>query len=161
MNEWRKYRWTVLAAGVVLLFTVSIHAGFLIYFVVPVLVIWIMYNLIRARKEKERLKPLGIKLLAWLAVITIVLANHWYLAYASRKDADLVVAKVLEYRIQHGVYPKDMMEAGINDPRFGHEWMLHYEAENGQPELFYAATFVPFDTYGYDFQTLQWRYRVD
>lgn len=161
MNEWRKYRWTAIAAGVVLLFAAPIHAGFMIFFVLPVLAIWAMYQIVRARTQRERLKPLGIKLAIWVAVIAIVLTNHWYLAYASRRDADLVVAKVLEYRTQKGVYPKDMVEAGISDPQFGHEWMLHYEAENGQPELFYAATFIVFDTYGYDFQTMQWRYRSD
>lgn len=159
MKAWRRYRWTLMAGLAVLLFAVSIHGGFVIYFLVPVLAIWIMYNLIRARKDKERLKPLGVKLLIWLAVIAIVLANHWHLAYAARRDADLALTKVLRYRTQHGVYPADLAAAGISDPQYGHEWMLHYEGENGQPELFYAATFVPFDTYSYDFQTMEWRYQ--
>ena len=161
MKEWRKYRWTVLAAGVVLLFTAPIHAGFMIYFAFPVLAIWIMYNLVRARKHREGFRVFVVKIIIWVVAITLVLSYHWYLSYASRRDADFVVSKVLDYRTHKGVYPKDMTEAGISDPHFGHEWMLHYEAQNGQPELFYMATFVPFDTFGYDFQTMQWRYRAD
>jgi hypothetical protein len=161
MNAWRRYRWTLIAGLAALLFAAPIHGGFLIYLVIPVLAIWIMYNLVRARKDKARLKPLGAKLLIWLAVIAIVLGRHGYLFKASHADADLALSKVLAYRTQHGVYPADLAAAGIGDPHFGQEWALHYEAPNGQPELLYFATFVPFDTYSYDFQTMEWRYQVD
>jgi len=157
----RAYLWASVAALIVLLFTSQKHAGFTIFFVLPVLAGWLIYNLARIRKQPERWKGLAIKTAIWLVALAIALLCQWNLARLARQDADLLVSRVLSYKAQHGVYPKDMLEAGITDPEFGRRWKLGYLIQDGRPFILYASTFVVFDAYIYDFDANQWVYKAD
>jgi len=161
LKQWRKYLSTLLGALLAFFLVGTNHGGFMLFFLIAILLIWAFYNLIRGRTQPERRRPFAVKCLLWLVTLVIIVGNHVYLFQASRRDADFLASKVLIFKTAHGRYPVDMQEAGITDPDFGRHWMLHYDAANGQPFMLYAATFIVFDTYDYDFQTRQWRYHSD
>jgi hypothetical protein len=73
----------------------------------------------------------------------------------------MAVAAVLKYKDQRGNWPKTLREAGVADASFGDRWMLGYLCENQRPFMFYAATFVIFDTYTYDFGARRWEFTPD
>ena len=80
---------------------------------------------------------------------------------ALSKWEGLQVAAVLKYKDQRGNWPKTLREAGVADASFGDRWMLGYLCENQRPFMFYAATFVIFDTYTYDFGARRWEFTPD
>ena len=162
VQMWKEYGWSAIGAAFVAFMAAQVHLGYMIFFPIIVLVIWALYNLVRSRRQPERVKrPFFIKIGLWLLAIATVFVNHWYLAEAARQDGELLAMHVLQFKSQHGAYPKDMEEAGVADPTFGRRWMMGYSFSEGEPYLIYASTFTPFDSYSYDFDSKQWVFHPD
>lgn len=159
---WSEYGWAAIGAAFVAFMAAQLHLGYMIFFPIIVLVIWVLYNLFRSRREPQRIKrPFFIKIGLWLLAIAVVFVSHWYLGRAARQDGELLAIHVLQFRSLHGTYPKNMAEAGVTDPSFGRRWRMGYGLSEGQPYLIYASTFTPFDSYSYDFDSKQWAFHPD
>ena len=155
--EPKPYITTLVACGLVLMLTGPPHAGFMICFVGFFLAMWIVLGMIAVIQEREELKPRAIKLGLWMATIAIVLGLHWHYAVDARQTADNYARAIEQYKSEHGAYPRDLMAAGL-DEKAAHRLMLSYSVDDGKPFLIYAATFIIFDTYDYDFEHHTWKY---
>jgi hypothetical protein len=95
----------------------------------------------------------------WVLTISGILLIHLHYYHSSRNDADQIAKAIIRYKAEHGYYPQNLKAAGIENPRKA--WMIGYFPEKEKPGLFYAATFLPFDTYFYDFDKDTWSYHPD
>lgn len=91
----------------------------------------------------------------------IVASVHTWRHHQARGYADNIVAELEKHRLQHGKLPVSLNEvpALASDGKRPH--MLYYQNKNGDPFLLYAATFVPFETWHYDFKEKLWVYDYD
>lgn len=137
-------------------------AGFLLALAAFFLVPWVLYGLLVIwRKPERRQIQLG-KISIWLLVVVIVGGVQWSRHAAARQDAERVAHAVLRYSQERGAWPAQLSDAGVDEAPLKKRWMLGYDLrERGQPFLFYANTFSPFQPYVYDFDTREWDLRPD
>ena len=77
----------------------------------------------------------------------------------AKAHAQAVSTAIEHYRQAQGHYPSSLSSLDIPN---ANDWHLHYtRREDGRPLLHYPSTAIPFDTYVYDFSTLQWEFRPD
>lgn len=157
----REYKKTIILCGLVAIFTAPTHGGFMLLFVVPVFAIWLVYSIfvIWCKPERRRLQ-IG-RLVIWIVVLVSIGCTHWYSATTARRDAEQVTETLFRYKAQHGAFPSNLSQVGIDARSLKKEWMLHYSITNGKPVLSYATTFTPFETYSYDFYKRAWHYNPD
>lgn len=155
----QKWRFVV-ALSVLALLCSGRHAGFLAWLLILPVVLYQAVQALRYRRCAERrpqhLFALGV---AIAAVLTIA-AAHVYQHVASRTQADYIAVAVLDYAASHRRYPRDLAE--LADPRAlpPTELKLRYSAQD-KPALSYAATFVPFAVWVFDFERRVWDGPVD
>lgn len=157
----REYKKTVLMSGLVAIFTAPKHGGFMLFLVAPLFVIWVVYSILVIRSNSEQRTLLFWKIAIWVVVLASLGGIHWYYATASRQDAERVASSLFRYKAQQGVFPVELSQVGIDAQSLKKDWMLHYSIVNGQPVLFYATTFTPFETYSYDFAKRAWHHNPD
>ncbi len=136
----------------------QIHCGFVVVFFLPFFMVYFIYcAFIALRRPLER-KVTSARAATWACALLAVAVSHWYWFVASRADANRVVSAVIEYRNRTGNYPPDLAAVGIEVKQLESKWMLGYRLWHGQPSVLYAATFIIFDTYDFDFDAQTWRY---
>ena len=134
-------------------------AGFMLYVLVPVILVYMAVSAWRIRKQPQRLPELPLKMLLCLTTIICIALVHMRYHQQARLEADNVAKQILAYQRQHNAYPKDLQAAqAVSTSASRTRYFLN---QNQQPSLFYPATFVPFEAYGYDFQTQQWQHQPD
>ena len=157
----RSYIVTFALAAIALVMTVPVRAGFLMVLFIPFIFVTLVLNVIAIIRKPERRRLSITRVVVWLVVPMIVGIAHWYWYRASRTDANVAAAAVIRYKAQTGSWPKSLQEAGIADPRFGKRWMLGYLPDAQRPFMVYAATFMMFDSYTYNFEENRWDYSPD
>ena len=127
--------------------------------VLPVLplLIWIpncVYVAIRNANERRwRLFSMAV----WIASMLVIAGIHYDLATATRHDADEIVAAIKKYKSEYGTYPPSVEMIGMSQQQIRKRLGFGgYFFEKGQPDLFYANTFIIFHTYHYDFLKDVW-----
>ena len=134
-------------------------AGFMLYFLVPVMLVYMAVSAWRIRKQPQRLPELPLKMLLCLTTISSIAMLHSHYHKQARLEADLIAEKVRAYQLQHHAYPTDLQAAQAVSTAVSR---THYSLnQNQQPSLFYPTTFLPFEIYAYDFQTQQWQHQPD
>ena len=134
-------------------------AGFMLYFLVPVMLVYMAVSAWRIRKQPQRLPELPLKMLLCLTTISSIAMLHSHYHKQARLEADLIAEKVRAYQLQHHAYPKDLQAAqAVSTPASRTHYSLN---QNQQPSLFYPTTFLPFEVYAYDFQTKEWQHQPD
>jgi hypothetical protein len=109
-----------------------------------------------AEKRVSCLFSIGVLLLA----TAVVGGVHVYRHLSARAEADRMVRQILDFREKQGRFPKDESELGGATPLGRFMRRPHYSLEpDGQPALFYLATFIIYDTWHYDFARKAWIYR--
>ncbi len=134
-------------------------AGFMLYVLVPVMLVYMAVSAWRIRKQPQRLPELPLKMLLCLTTIICIAMVHMRYHQQARLEADKIAKQIQAYQLQHNAYPKDLQAAQAVPTSASR---AHYTLnQNQQPSLFYPATFVPFEVYAYDFQTQQWQHQPD
>lgn len=143
------------------LFLSQPHAGFMmILFMPPALFYQLVRLAIGWRASQKRIQAL-------LAIAVVLLATavvggvHVHRHLGARAEADQLARRVLDFQEKQGHFPSDVTELGEPALPKKSRHMLHYGFHGGQPMLFYAATFVVFDTWQYDFSSQTWAYKFD
>ena len=135
------------------------HAGFMLYLLVPVMLVYMTVSAWRIRKQPQRLPELPLKMLLCLTTIICIALVHMRYHQQARLEADNIAKQILAYQLQHNAYPTDLQAAQAVPSSTSR---AHYTLnQNQQPSLFYHATFWPFEVYAYDFQTQQWQHQPD
>ena len=135
------------------------HAGFMLYFLVPMMLIYMAVSAWRIRKQPQRLPELPLKMLLCLTTIICIALVHMRYHQQARLEADNIAKQIQAYQQQYHAYPVDLQAAQAVSTAVSR---THYSlTQNQQPNLFYPATFVPFEVYAYDFQTQQWQHQPD
>jgi hypothetical protein len=78
----------------------------------------------------------------------------------AREHALQVVSAVKAYRAQHGGYPDDLAQAGL-DENVLRRWRVRYINREGLHRVVYPAVFSVLSQYEYDFDKPGWRYNAD
>ena len=151
----------LVAAGAFALLTMQTHAGFAAVLAAPFLAVWFFYSLVIICRAPERRRLQAARVLVWLVAVSAVAGVHWHKVRASRLDAEQAATAILAYKARHGAYPASLGEVGMDAAMLKKRWLLFYGMHEGNPTLFYAATFVPFETFHYDFEQSQWRHNPD
>ena len=134
-------------------------AGFMLYVLVPVMLVYMAVSAWRIRKQPQRLPELPLKMLLCLTTIICIALVHMRYHQQARLEADKIAKQIQAYQQQYHAYPKDLQAAQAVPTSASR---THYTLnQNQQPSLFYPATFVPFEVYAYDFQTQQWQHQPD
>ena len=136
------------------------YSGFMMILVTLPALLYYVVRFGLARHNKERSMHYLFAIGVVVAASAVVSSVHFYRHFSSRKEADRVVRKVLDFREKQGRFPSDASELGDLALRDRSRPLLHYTLlSDGKPALFYAATFIPFDTWEYDFSSRTWFYR--
>ena len=138
------------------------HSGFMLAFVLLFLIPWFAYSGYRCIRFPAERKLRIQKVIVWcVAVVVIVSVN--LVKYQSAKSYALGVSEKLEaYISSHGRCPKELEDVGISKSTFKeHLGLGVYVCKDQQPFLFYASTYVPFETENYDFTKHEWGHVYD
>ena len=136
------------------------HGGVMLVFIAPIFLLSMLVACFKAWKRPERRRPLAISAGLWMLTIALIVGLHWHYYTASRKAADAVVASVAQYMQTHGKPPADAQTLGFTNGK--NEWRIFYTLRADQiPSVIYFSTFMPFDTWEYEFDNKRWIYRSD
>ena len=96
----------------------------------------------------------------WLCCVSLIVGVHVYRATSARDHAQLLVEKVIAYRQSHGRYPATAQALGYSDKQLRELFVMGgYFLTDGKPYLFYASTYMPFESESYDFALRQWQHQ--
>ena len=158
----RQLGFTILASFIITLLLSQRHSGFMLVFVLLVLLPSFAFSAYRCVKFPEERKLRGLKALLWCLAIIVIVAAHPPMYLSANRYAQSVVDKVETYMSTHGVCPSKLEDLGISEPEFKqHLGLGAYACENQQPTLFYKSTYVPADIEDYDFTRHEWRHIYD
>lgn len=150
---------SLLAAGLMVLILGQKHAGFMLYVIVLPLLIWIPYSAyVMVRKPDIRALQLA-RVSIWIVAIALVAGIHYIRHNTTRHSAEEIVSAIDKFSAMHGHCPANLDEVGISSEQLRKKLgMSGYSCDEGTPHLFYAATYIVYDTYHYDFKRGSWEY---
>jgi hypothetical protein len=148
---------SAILAVLFLIFTGMPHAGFIVVFFAPFIIVGVLRRAWLSWKRPDERRLHGVTIGIWLGAVAIVAGAHTYYFYSARASAESVLQSVVRFKDQNGVYPLALADIGKEQGQGG----VYYGRENDRPILFYHATFTPFDTYNYDFQAQRWLFYAD
>ncbi|MDR1529196.1 MAG: hypothetical protein LBS40_02115 [Burkholderiales bacterium] len=151
---------TVIAASIFVFFLSMPHVFFMIYVPAIPLLIWMMVNLARAIRDPKTRKIRLARIAIWIVAIGFVCGIHRVMYVITRSYADEVIVKIDQFSKTHGYCPETLEDMGIDRQQFKEALgFASYSCQDGNPSLYYAATFIIYDTYSYDFEQSIWEYR--
>jgi hypothetical protein len=162
VNQKKQFYMTLLWSILLAFFLSRPHAGFMIYIFALPLLIWLIYSSYVAITKPEQRKWRLLRMAVWIASVLVILGIHHDRRVTARHYADGIVAALNEYENEHGVYPDSLDMIGVSRQQLKeHLGLSGYFYDKGKPSLFYADTFVVFQTHHYDFQKNAWIYHAD
>ncbi len=162
VNHKKQFSMTLVSSILLTFFLSQPHAGFMIYIFALPLLIWFIYSSYVAITKPEQRKWQLIRMAVWIASVLVILGVHHDRRVTTRHYADGIVAAINEYKNEHGVYPDSLDTIGVSRQQLKeHLGLSGYSYDKGKPSLFYADTFVVFQTHHYDFQKNAWSYHAD
>ncbi len=156
----REYATTV-ACALIILYSAQPHAGFLLPLWLPILLVWFLRMAWIAWRRPARRRAQGIKVLVLVAAMAVAALAHGRYESQARAQAQKVVDAVTAYDVQHGGYPDNLGQVGLDEQALRRDWQLSYLNRDGIHRVVYAATFTVFDAYSYDFDKPGWVYLAD
>lgn len=127
---------------------------------VPCLLYAAIRYLCNLRSPEKRDKYLHFTCIILLSS-SFVAGVHIWRHHQARTYADHIVAKLFEYQATHGNLPAKLDDIPELASDGKHPHMLFYSNDKEAPFLLYAATFVPFEAWHYDFKEKLWIYDYD
>lgn len=157
------WRGAVVAASVTAVLLSQRHSGFLLIFEALFLIPWLVYSAYVMVTQPARRKTQCVRVLAWLLSVAVVVGVHLYVAHTTRSHAEEIVQRIKSYVVQHGRCVATLDELGLSREALRATVGLSaYGCDAaGKPSFFYAVTYVPFETYSYDFDGGVWQYSPD
>jgi len=153
---------TVIVSVLITLFLIQPYSGFILIFVIPALVIWLIYCSYFIFTMPEIRKLILIRLSILFASVLLVIGVHAYYHQTTRQAANRIVSVIENYRTKTGEYPENLKITGISGQELEKQiGMAGYFNKDNEPLLFYSATYIPFATYRYNFQSGNWIYDGD
>ncbi len=136
------------------------HGGFiLIFFLLFFIPLSLYSGFVMYRKKDER-KLRATKLVIWAVVIIVILATNYNRHINTRFDANAIVKSIEKYKSDTGDYPNNLEIIGVSNQHLRKQLgMSGYYYNDGKARLFYSVTYIPFDTYSYNFELKVWQYR--
>jgi len=135
--------------------------GFILTLLAPFLLLWFMRVAWVAWRQPARRRVQAIKLGVVVALVVGVALVQINFQRGSREQAQKVVDAVAAYRAQHGSYPQDLAQVGLDDQALRRDWRVHYWARDGKHSVVYAARFSVYDSFVYDFDKPGWVYSAE
>ena len=80
-------------------------AGFMLYFLVPVMLVYMAVSAWRIRKQPQRLPELPLKMLLCLTTISSIAMLHTHYHKQARLEADKIAKQIQTYQQQYHAYP--------------------------------------------------------
>lgn len=153
-------RTTIAAALVAALFSMPLM-GFATVFLALPLSVWLMYSLyVIAQRPEQRREQLA-RVACWLGALALIASVHLYLHFSTRARANQAVQTIARYLDTTGNCPSDLAQLGLGPETLRSRLGLSYfRCEGGKATLGYAKTYIPFETFEYDFQHHAWTERV-
>ncbi|HEY9037280.1 MAG TPA: hypothetical protein VIM96_11280 [Pseudomonadales bacterium] len=146
---------TVALCIVCLVFTFPKHMGFILAFAFVFLIPSMFKSAYIVFVKKKGQKQRTIQTALWAVTCTAVIVHHAYLHYTTREFAQEVAVKIHSYKDKNGSYPKDIETIGYTSKDLKPYWLAYFHNDN-DPHLFYAATWIVYDAYTYDFTKGIW-----
>lgn len=151
---------TCIGCAVMVFLTIHPHSGFMVIFFLIFLVPSLLYRTLRCIKFHDERKVTGLRTLAWVLSLAIIITTHYIRHITVRENANEILALVLEYKDRHKKYPENLETLGIPYKGSKNPYRIYYDPGNdNEPFMFYRATWIVFDTYHYDFESGKWIYR--
>jgi len=153
---------TLIASLLVALLLTQRHCGFMLAFVLLFLIPWFAYSCYRCMRFPVERKLRVQKAFVWCVAVAVIVSVHLVM-YQSAKSYALGVSEKIETHISsHGQCPTELEDVGISKSAFKeHLGLGGYFCKDQQPFLFYASTYVPFETESYDFAKHEWEHVYD
>lgn len=153
---------TLVVSLIVVLLLTQRHSGFMLAFVLLFLVPWFAYSGYRCLRFPIERKLRIQKTIVWFVAVVVIVSVHLVM-YRSAKSYALGVSEKIEtYISSHGQCPTKLEDVSISNSTFKEHFGLGgYACKDQRPFLFYASTYVPFETENYDFTKHEWRHAYD
>jgi hypothetical protein len=138
------------------------YLGVGLYLVVVLLLMWIPLWVYRAIRQRELRSFFFARMAIWVAAVALVAGIHYIRHITTRHQADEIAAAVTRYSQAHGHCPASLTELGMTREQLREKLgTAGYDCRDGKPFLAYAAPFVGFAAYHYDFANGAWKYYPD
>jgi hypothetical protein len=149
---------TLVGAAVLAFLLAQTHAGFMLVFVAPIVAIWFVYAGYLAVKYPAIRETQVLRMTIWVVALFLILWVHLFRHAVTRSHANRIVAAVEQYERKHERYPMDSAAMGWSDVQIKSLLGVPggYSYQEGKPSLFYAVTYIVYDTYHYDFALKTW-----
>jgi len=155
----REFAFTLILVFIILSATRQ-DMGFLLLLLTPFLLLWFLRLPGIARREPARRKVQAIKLACVAATVALAVFIQINIQRQARERAQHVVDVVAAYRAQHGSYPDNLAQAGLDEKAL-RRWRVQYAGGKGGHLVAYPGGFMVFDVYSYDFDMPGWNYSLD
>lgn len=153
---------TLFASVIVMLLLVQRHSGFMLAVVLLFLIPWWAYSGYRCLRFPGERKLRITKAIVWLVAVVVIFSVHLVMYRSAQRYSLGVSEKIEAYISRHGQCPAELEDVGISTPAFKAQLGLgSYVCQEQRPFLFYASTYVPFETEYYDFTHHEWRHADD
>jgi hypothetical protein len=150
----RDFAFTLILVFIILSATRQ-DAGFVLPLLSPFLLAWFVRLAWIAWRRPPRRKVQAIKfgcVVAAMALATFVQGN---VQREARAHAQQVVSAVATYHVQHGAWPDDLAQAGLDENAL-RRWRVRYVSHDGQHRVVHPAVFSVYDEYVYDLDKPGW-----
>ena len=155
----RDFAFTLILVFIVLSATRQ-DAGFVLTLLSPFLLLWFVRLAWIAWRQPARRRAQAIKFASVSVTVALVVFIQSNVQREAREHALQVVSAVAAYRAQHGGYPDDLAQVGLDEKTL-RRWRVRYVSHDGQHRVAYPAVFTVYDGYSYDFDKPAWTYSAD
>ena len=152
--------WPTMLAALVILYAATPGAGFLLPLWLPILLVWFLRLAWVAWRRPPRRKAQGVKVLVLVGAMLVAGLAHGRYESQARAQAQRVVDAVTAYHVEHGAYPDDLAQVGLDADALRRDGDVRYLHREGQHQVVYAAQFTVFDQFVYDFDKPGWVYKA-
>jgi len=162
MTNFKTYKTTAILCCLLAIITMPVHAGFILIFLVPVFAVWILKSLVLMWRSPPLRRIQLTKLIIWSVLLCSIVSLHWFYAYSTRKNADEIIVALNKFAEENHRYPTNIEEIRMTPAKLKNKlgFAGYCLNENHQPKFYYGVTYIPFDTYSYDFTSKSWKYRA-
>lgn len=148
---------TLIVSLLVTLLLAQRHCGFMLIFVLLLLLPWLLYASYRCLRFPAERTLRAQQAMIWCIAVAAISASHLLMYQSARSYAQAVVGKVEAYMASHGHCPAGLADIGVSAATFKQQLGIGgYVCDNQKAHLFYARTYVPFDSEHYDFSQHAW-----
>lgn len=130
-------------------------------FAVLVFPAWLARMAWIAWRQPARRRAQGVKLVVLVTAMIVAGVALTQREDARRAEAQRVVDAVAAWHDSHGAYPDTLDQVGFDARALRNDSRIFYFSDDGHATVFHAATFMPLDTWGWDFDKPGWQFHPD